>query len=258
MTIAWWSAGITSAVACKKALKKYKDVRIMYIETGSAHQDNKRFMTDCEAWYGQKIETVQNKKYDNHFDVIDQTKFINSAFGARCTLELKKNVRIKIERKLKPDNQIFGFEFSEREINRAIRFKETYPRTNPLFPLIEDELNKNECAGILAMANIKLPEMYKMGYSNNNCIGCVKGGKGYWNKIRIDFPHYFWTMAKLEREIGHSAIKGVYLDKLGASEGNKTKVVILDCGIFCAATNQDIIDKRVIKIIEGDLSICAI
>lgn len=30
--------------------------------------------------------------------------------------------------------------------------------------------------------------MYDLGYANNNCIGCVKGGIGYWNKIRIDFP----------------------------------------------------------------------
>ena len=30
-----------------------------------------------------------------------------------------------------------------------------------------------------------------MGYNNNNCIGCIKGGMGYWNKIRVDFPEVF-------------------------------------------------------------------
>ena len=35
------------------------------------------------------------------------------------------------------------------------------------------------------------PLMYDLGYPNNNCIGCVKGGMGYWNHIRKDFPEVF-------------------------------------------------------------------
>ncbi len=37
--------------------------------------------------------------------------------------------------------------------------------------------------------------MYDLGYPNNNCIGCVKGGMGYWNKIRKDFPEVFQKRA---------------------------------------------------------------
>lgn len=56
--------------------------------------------------------------------------------------------------------------------------------------------------------------MYDLGYPNNNCVGCVKGGMGYWNKIRVDFPEVFERRARQEREIGHSCIKGVFLDEL--------------------------------------------
>ena len=45
-------------------------------------------------------------------------------------------------------------------------------------------------------AGVKLPAMYGLGYEHNNCIGCVKGGMGYWNKIRKDFPDAFEKMAK--------------------------------------------------------------
>lgn len=48
MIIAWFSCGITSAVACKIALSLYDDVQIYYIETGSGHPDNTRFLADCE------------------------------------------------------------------------------------------------------------------------------------------------------------------------------------------------------------------
>lgn len=61
--------------------------------------------------------------------------------------------------------------------------------------------------GMLWKAGIEIPAMYKMGYNNNNCIGCVKGGMGYWNKIRKDFPEVFNRMAVIEREVGATCLK---------------------------------------------------
>ncbi len=55
---------------------------------------------------------------------------------------------------------------------------------------------------MIERAGIELPAMYKLGYRNNNCIGCPKGGMGYWNKIRVDFPEVFERMAALQRELG--------------------------------------------------------
>jgi len=256
-TITWFSCGITSAVACKIALEVYKNVDVVYIGIDSAHKDNERFIADCEKWYGQEIKTVTNTKgYKTQFDVIEDTKYINGAYGARCTLELKKKVREKIQGQY--NRQVSGFEFSQKEINRAIRFKQNYPSTNPVFPLIDRKLNKNECAGILAMQGIELPEMYKLGYNNNNCIGCVKGGAGYWNKIKQDFPIYFRTMAKLEREVGHTCIKGQYLDELPKTKGHIPKAVIPACGVFCQAANVGLIDPRAKQIFDGDLDICEV
>lgn len=36
ITIGWWSAGITSALACKLALETNQHVKLFYIETGAA------------------------------------------------------------------------------------------------------------------------------------------------------------------------------------------------------------------------------
>lgn len=75
--------------------------------------------------------------------------------------------------------------------------------------------------------------MYDLGYSNNNCVGCVKGGKGYWNRIRVDFPEVFERRAKEEREVGHSCIKGVFLDELDPNAGRMEKEVMPVCGFDC-------------------------
>jgi 3'-phosphoadenosine 5'-phosphosulfate sulfotransferase (PAPS reductase)/FAD synthetase len=236
MNILWFSAGATSAVACKLAIKKFgKDnVKIIYFHIDTAHPDNFRFIEDCENWFNVKIDIESSKKYKNQFDVIKKTKFINSPQGARCTYELKRKVREHITNYLDFDTQVFGFEYTEKEINRSKRLSKDL---NPYFPLIENKLTKSNCLYILKQAGIELPMMYRLGYPNNNCIGCVKGGMGYWNKIRLDFPDIFEKMAITEREISNTCLKDdsglIYLDELDSNRGRKLEIILPDCSLFC-------------------------
>lgn len=214
--LGWFSCGVTSAVVCWLTIKKYgiENVELYYIEIKTAHEDNERFIKECEKWFGIKINRIRSHKFKDQFEVIEKTGYVNGPDGARCTIELKKEVRYYLESNhvptlFNPDQsvikaQVHGFEFSNNEINRAIDFQKDYRYTNPIFPLIEAKLTKSDCAAIIEGQGIELPMMYRLGYNNNNCIGCVKGGKGYWNKIRIDFPLNFDRMARAERIVGHS------------------------------------------------------
>jgi len=235
--ISWFSCGATSAVATKLAIEKYPNTQIYYIDTGGEHPDNIRFLKDCEKWYNKKITVLKNKKYKDHFDVMEKTRYINGIAGARCTTELKKSVRFELEKKLSSWLfQVFGFDADEKD--RAKRFREQYPEAKAIFPLIDKRLTKNNCIAILLKAGIELPEMYKLGYQNNNCIGCAKAGsKAYWLKIKEDFPKQFNRMAVLERKLDYSCIKGVYLDELKEG-GRKMKPVSPECGLTCEVEFQ--------------------
>jgi|TARA_R110002020_G_scaffold32713_1_gene100314 hypothetical protein len=233
--ISWWSAGVTSAVATKLALDEYGKANVtpIYFAIDSAHKDNERFKTQCEDWYNKEIEVHRAPNHKDQFDVILKDKYVNGPGGARCTLVLKKKVRQRIEKTLSYSGQVFGFEYSKKEINRAIRFKEQYPEAKPLFPLIHNKMTKPESLFFLEKQGIKRPVMYDLGYNNNNCIGCVKGGMGYWNKIREDFPDSFKRMAEAERVVGHSCIRNIFLDELDPDAGRKQKIIMPDCGNFC-------------------------
>lgn len=243
-TICWFSCGITSAVSCKLAIAEYKNIELFYINTGSQEEDSLRFLSDCEKWFKQPIHILKNEKYEDHFDVIKKRKFINSPHGAACTYELKKKVRYQLEDDVKGwTHQIFGFDASEQ--NRAKRFFEQYPASKPAFPLIESGITKEMAAAIIERNGIELPRMYKLGYRNNNCIGCVKGGMGYWNKIRIDFPKQFKKMAQLERFIGNTCLseaictngqkskQPLFLDTLDPYRGRIDAEVMPSCDLFC-------------------------
>lgn len=260
MVIAWFSCGATSAIACKLALQMYKDVRIVYIETGSAHPDNKRFISDCERWYNQQIEIIRSKEYNSVDDVIIRKKYINGAQGAACTFLLKKKVRYKFEDEIRKwDAQVFGFDFCKHEINRAIRFRQQNKSTKPIFPLIEKQISKENTLEMLLKANIEIPAMYRLGYNNNNCIGCVKGGVGYWNKIRVDFPDRFRQMAVIERKVNATCIHDkngkIWLDELKQDRGKHVKALLPDCSLFCQIEFENIIDAQTYKVLSGRLNI---
>lgn len=227
LKVCWLSAGVSSLVAGYLA----KDVdEYIYIHIKEQHEDSLRFIKDCEKFLGKEVQVIESGSVH---ETIEKTRYINGAYGARCTLELKKKIRHEWE-KAHADYEItyvWGFDLKEK--HRADRLKETYPEFNHEFPLIENGISKAQAHGMLKELQLKRPKMYDLGYSNNNCVGCVKGGMGYWNKIRVDFPDVFNKMAKLEREVGRSCIKGVYLDELDPKRGRMEKEIIPECNGLC-------------------------
>ena len=198
------------------------------------HSDNDRFASDCEKWFGQPIVALSNTKYGSSiYGVFERRKYIAGVAGAPCTYHLKKEVRQSFQRY--DDLHVFGYTAGEEA--RADRFIDANNDVD-LWPiLIECGLTHDDCLALTRRAGIEIPAMYKLGYKNNNCIGCVKGGAGYWNKIRLDFPEQFRRMASLERKLGATILKDssgrVFLDELNPESGRYEAEPEVQCGIFC-------------------------
>lgn len=228
--LCWFSCGDASAVAAKLAIEKYGDsCEILYCDTFAyEHPDNKRFFNDVQTWLEREIKILKSEKYSDIYDVFEKTRFLRSRQGARCTTELKKNVRKSYQ--TVDDIHVFGF--TAEESHRVERFYKENTDIKAEFPLLDNKITKLSCHKIIRDAGIELPAMYKLGYHNNNCIGCVKGKKGYWNKIRVDFPDAFERMAKLERKLNFS-LCDTFLDQLPPNAGNYKKEPDIECGILC-------------------------
>ena len=227
--VSWFSCGAASAVATKLALEKHPDLIVAYCHVANEHPDNLRFKDDCAAWFGREIVTLGSDKYADCWEVWEKRRYLNGPAGALCTVEMKKKVRQAFQDH--DDIQFFGF--TSEETDRASWFEANNPEVTARFPLIEAEYTKDRCFEIVKEAGIELPAMYKLGYANANCIGCVKGGMGYWNKIRKDFPDVFERMARLEESIGASCINGKPLRELQPGEGRHENLELPECGLFC-------------------------
>ena len=231
--LGWYSHGATSAVMAKLLVEQYPDCEIVNCSSTMAneHPDNARFMADVSRWIGKDIVQLYAEKYKDIYDVFDKTGWLVGVGGARCTQELKRNVREQYQQV--GDIHCFGFTADEPE--RIERYKRDNPELYLLFPLLDNNLSKQDCLNMLMQAGIKLPAMYELGYKNNNCIGCVKGGKGYWNKIRVDFPEVFLAMVQREKKMGAQIFKDVSLENLDPSAGNYRSEFEVECGVTCTA-----------------------
>lgn len=229
--VVWFSAGASSAVAAKMMLSRGPAV-IAYTDPGSEHEDNIRFIRDCESWFGQEVVMLKSKYVDT-WQLWEQRRFLVGPRGALCTAELKRKVRFEFQRST--DVQVFGY--TAEESARADRFREQNPGMTLETPLIDAGLMKSDCLAMIERAGIELPVMYKLGYDHNNCVGCVKGGMGYWNKIRGDFPEVFSRMAALERQLNHSVLQhdgqNLYLDELDPMRGNFASEPNIQCSLLC-------------------------
>ena len=229
-TIAWFSGGVSSFISIYM-LKDQID-EIYFIDVKEQHPDTYRFLSDCEKAIGRKFTIIKNEKTYSAVEIIRKRRYINGPSGAPCTSELKRKVRQRWEQ-TQEDLLRYVWGYDSEEKHRAERLLQTTPEHEHVFPLIDAMLTKDEVHGLLERLGIKRPLMYELGFRNNNCVGCVKGGMGYWNMIRKHFPTRFNEMAALEREIGATCIKGVYLDELDPERGRIDDEVMGECGILC-------------------------
>lgn len=241
--IGWVSGGAASAVTCKLAIAKYglERVELIYIDTGSEHDDTVRFLSDLEAWYGKRVERIQSAAFFETWAVWDKVRYLRNENGAPCTRILKRDVRGDLG--LPADAiQLWGFTLEERK--RAATFKRHHHGDMVCeFPLIDGAVTKADCYALIERAGIKLPEPYMLGFDNNNCIPCVKAeGAAYWNRVRRHFPAQFDRMAKLERELGYALVRktinkqkvSVFLDELDPRDGwDDDTPEPISCGITC-------------------------
>lgn len=237
----WFSCGVASAVAAKKTIEKYGDmcnIRILNNPIKEEHFDNLRFLKDVEKWLGYPIEFVTNKSFPNAscVEVWDKKKFMSGNLGAPCTKFLKKRARQQWERENNWDWLVLGFTKEEQKRYDNFILSE---RENLLPILIDENLNKEDCFYILKEENIKPPHIYKLGFPNANCIGCVKASSPtYWNLVRKEFPIVFEERATQSRKLKTKLVRDkgerIFLDELDPNaKGYSLKNYHVECGIFC-------------------------
>lgn len=235
----WFSCGAASAVAAKLTVEKYGKYHNIIIVNNPIKEedsDNIRFKNDVSKWIGKEIISAGNRLYPSNsiVKVWNKRNFMSGPKGATCTVALKKEARYQFEVENKIDFHVLGFTSEEKSRhNLFVKFE----RANTIPVLINEGLSKQDCFDLINDKGIQLPLMYRLGYPNANCPGCVKASSPtYWNHVRRIHPKVFLSRAIQSRRIGARLVryKGqrIFLDELPV-DATGYKMKSYECGIFC-------------------------
>lgn len=197
--VARFSCGAASAIATKIAIERYGDrVEVVNAYVAAEHEDNRRFLADCEHWFDRKITVLRDEKYEaDPVKVWIAKRFIVSRQGAPCSKALKGRI---LDAYAPGDPMVLGY--TSEESGRLDKFIDANPHARVIAPLIEEGITKEDCFQRIADAGIVLPKPYREGFHNSNCLMCPKGGMGYWNKIRRHYPENYEVMASIQDILG--------------------------------------------------------
>lgn len=243
--VAQFSCGAASAVATRLAFAQHKGTEVIIANAFVKEEDddNRRFLADCETWFGQRSLVLQDEKYGASADEVWRRKqYMKGPHGAPCSGALKRAVLDTIRR---PDD-LLVFGFTAEEADRFEDFQERNPDMNCSAPLVDAGVGKADALAMVRRAGIELPIAYRQGFQNANCKGCPKGGEGYWNHTRKVHPLVF--QARLERQ--ESIGPGAYFFR-DRTTGERFGLKDLDpkagrhdepmpaCSFFCEMTEQE-------------------
>jgi hypothetical protein len=221
--------GHSSALVAVEAVRKYgkKNVILLNHDISSEveHPDIKRFKRDVADYLDVDITYANMGGFEEltPLRVCKKIGAFQSQPGqALCTYNLKTkpfydwleaNYPVDLANPLADMREdvriLYGFDASEP--NRIQRRQQILAVQGYYteFPLA----CKERTIGNIEEIGIKRPTTYRI-FKHANCLGCLKAGRQHWYVIYCLRPQIFKEAVEAEQEIGHSIIKGIYLEEL--------------------------------------------
>ena len=243
------SGGIGSYITLKRVIAKYPkgNIKAVFCDTLYEDGDLYEFLNNIEKKLDIKIIRLCSGKTPVQLQF--ENKFIFNSRVATCSRELKSKVfNSWLKENYQPSECILfmGIDWSEQHRCEAIT--RNYAPYKVEYPLCAELKYKQEYFKELKQDGIKMPRLYTMGLTHNNCGGrCVKAGIGHWLKL-LEYDRNRFLEAEndeiaLQRLIGeeysHLKRKGkpyslhqLRLDK----ESQKTLFNFEECNDFGACT----------------------
>lgn len=244
--IRWFSEGAASAVSTMFDIAEHgrNAGPTVTCSTGAEDDDNRRFRTDCEQWFGGPVEVIHSEKYSSTWDVWEKRGYMAGVNGAVCTGELKFVPRLNFQ--LPSDIHVFGYTADRLDVARATKLRAEYPDLKVETPLIDRGVTKANCLALIEGVGITLPRTYAMGFPNANCLksGCCKAtSPNYWANHRKWFPEGFERTAAIARKLGVRLARigegRVFIDDIPA-DWPTTNPIAPSCDLLCAIHQQDL------------------
>lgn len=212
--VVMFSGGIGSWAAAKRVAAKHgtDDLTLVFTDTKMEDKDLYRFLKEAVANIGAPLVTLCDGR--TPWQVFEDRRFIGNSRVDPCSEELKRDLFTKWRNANcdAADTTIYvGIDWTESHRLERLR-KYTAPWRYEA-PLCERPLRaKWELFADLKAEGIRVPKLYTLGFSHNNCGGgCCKGGFAHWRLMLRALPERYAEHEAHELRLRALGIDGTIL-----------------------------------------------
>lgn len=189
-----WGGGVTSWATAHVIAKRHgiENLVLLFADTKAEHPDLYRFNDEASALVGVPITRVCDGR--TPIEANRDRKFLGNSRLAPCSKILKQDpCRAWLEENSDPETDMLYVGIDVSELHRIPGVRKGWAPWRVEFPLTEPPLrDKRGWIEEVRRLKVREPEMYRLGYSHNNCFGgCVRGGVAYWAHTLKTFPEVF-------------------------------------------------------------------
>jgi hypothetical protein len=208
------------------ALRTFPKEQVVWLfhDTKEEDADTYRFIREFSEVAGHPItEQSDGRSVTQVFE--DKNAIANNRM-AFCSSILKAEQRDVYFDKLRAEGidsitNVLGFTAMEvQRIQRATaRSMQAQMGDKPYyvnFPLVNNDITKQMAADYCLSLGVQPPEMYRWS-EHANRVGCVRGGKAYWLKVKENRPLIYAQRSALEEQYGHTILKDTTLVQLAVT-----------------------------------------
>lgn len=210
------SGGKASAWCAGWAIREYpeSEVVLYFNDTLWEHPDLYRFLSDLGNYFGKTItRDTDGRSPESVFR--DEHALANSRMPF-CSKILKAKRLQQFYQE--GDHLVFGIGCDEpKRVKRIIsRYQVEAARMQKFpilrFPLVEAGVSGREVDNWLQETGIPEPELYRLGFTHNNCSGgCVAAGKRQWKRLLEKLPNVYRERERELRRNGERPFRAITL-----------------------------------------------
>jgi 3'-phosphoadenosine 5'-phosphosulfate sulfotransferase (PAPS reductase)/FAD synthetase len=192
--VVMFSGGITSWAVARLVVERYgvEGVVLLFADTLVEDDDLYRFLDDAAADVGVPVTRVADGR--TPWQVFKDKRVVGNTRIAPCSHLLKqKPCRNWLNAHARPADTIVyvGIDWTETHRLPAIiaghaPYRVEAPLADPPYT------DKDVWFAVAAARGLRIPRLYDMGFSHNNCGGaCVRGGQAQWRRLLAEFPERY-------------------------------------------------------------------
>lgn len=224
-----FSGGAGSWATGKRVAEKVgtDSLYLLYADTRMEDEDLYRFLDEAAANVGGQLVRVAEGR--TPWQVFFDGRFLGNTRIDPCSRVLKRELLRKyLDSNFSPENTTVYLGIDWTESHRFERAKPYWEPWTVESPLCEEPyLSKTDTLEALAVAGIKPPRLYEMGFPHNNCGGfCIKAGQAHFKLLLEKMPERYMKHEAMERIFRRAVGKDVAI--LRDRTGGTTKPLTLE------------------------------